>query len=93
MKELALSLELGIVLVWSSKLHFVLSSSLAATMAFFIIRGHPPDLCVKAGLLAAHLSLQSPDAIPITIDPENFTPENVEDCIQCEAKDIDCDIS
>lgn len=67
--------------------------SLAATMAFFIIRGHPPDLCVKAGLLAAHLSLQSPDAIPITIDPENFTPENVEDCIQCEAKDIDCDIS
>lgn len=67
--------------------------SFAAAMASFVIRGHPPDLCVKAGLLAAHYSIQSQDAIAITVNPENFTPENVEDCIDCKANDIDIDIS
>jgi len=62
-------------------------------MASFIIRGFSPDICVKAGMLAAQYSLQSQDAIAPTVFPENFTPENVEDCIPWEPNDIDIDIS
>ena len=69
------------------------SFSFAAAMASFIIRGHSPDLCVKAGMLAAQYSLQSQDAIAPAVFPENFTPENVEDCISWEPKDIDINIS
>jgi len=67
--------------------------SFAAAMASFIIRGFSPDICVKAGMLAAQYSLQSQDAIAPTVFPENFTPENVEDCIPWEPNDIDIDIS
>ena len=62
-------------------------------MASFIIQGFSPDICVKAGILAAQYSLQSQDAIAPAVFPENFTPENVEDCIPWKAKDIDIDIS
>lgn len=67
--------------------------SFAAAMASFIIQGFSPDICVKAGILAAQYSLQSQDAIAPAVFPENFTPENVEDCIPWDAKDIDIDIS
>lgn len=67
--------------------------SFAAAMASFIIRGLSPDICVKAGMLAAQYSLQSQDAIAPTVFPENFTPENVEDCIPWEPRDVDVDIS
>lgn len=63
--------------------------SFAAAMASFVIRGHSPDLCVKAGILAAQYSLQSQDAVAPTVFPENFTPENVDDCILLESRDID----
>lgn len=68
---------------------FFLFFSFAAAMASFVIRGHSPDLCVKAGILAAQYSLQSQDAVAPTVFPENFTPENVDDCILLESRDID----
>ncbi|KAL9961537.1 hypothetical protein ACROYT_G030495 [Oculina patagonica] len=67
--------------------------SFAAAMASFIIQGFSPDICVKAGILAAQYSLQSQDAIAPAVFPENFTPENVELCIPWDANDIDIDIS
>ena len=72
---------------------FFLSFSFAAAMASFVIQGFAPDICVKAGILAAQYSLQSQDAIAPAVFPENFTPENVEVCIPWDAKDIDIDIS
>lgn len=69
------------------------SFSFAAAMASFIIQGFSPDICVKAGILAAQYSLQSQDAIAPAVFPENFTPENVELCIPWDANDIDIDIS
>ena len=67
--------------------------SFAAAMASFIIQGHSPVICVKAGILAAQYSLQSQDAISPAVFPENFTLENVESCIPWDANDIDTDIS
>lgn len=67
--------------------------SFAAAMASFIIQGYSPDICVKAGILAAQYSLQSRDAVSPSVFPENFTPENVESCIPWDANDIDTDVS
>lgn len=62
-------------------------------MASFIIQGFSPDICVKAGILAAQYSLQSQYAISPAVLPENFTPENIETCIPWDPKHIDIDIS
>lgn len=66
-----------------------LFDSLAAAMASFIIQGHHPDACVKAGILAAHYSLKSRDAISPAINPENFIPENVKVWVPWQAREID----
>ncbi|OWF38530.1 pseudouridine-metabolizing bifunctional protein C1861.05-like [Mizuhopecten yessoensis] len=37
-----------------------------------IIQGHDIELCVKTGLLAAQMSLQSFDAVPTTVNPDSL---------------------
>ncbi|XP_071106358.1 uncharacterized protein [Haliotis cracherodii] len=50
---------------------------LAAGVIDAIVKGHDLDLCIKAGLMAAQLSLQSHHAVPNTIRPEAFTTDRV----------------
>jgi hypothetical protein len=42
-----------------------------------IVQGHDPDLCVKAGLMAALMSLKSFHAVPPTITPDKLTSDKI----------------
>ncbi|XP_052089369.1 uncharacterized protein LOC127726068 [Mytilus californianus] len=50
---------------------------LAATMISGIVHGHDPDLCVKAGLMAAQMSLKSYQAVPPNISPKKLNLDRV----------------
>ncbi|XP_076083091.1 uncharacterized protein LOC143054088 isoform X1 [Mytilus galloprovincialis] len=50
---------------------------LAATMISGIVHGHDPDLCVKAGLMAAQMSLKSYQAVPPNISPKKINLDRV----------------
>lgn len=50
---------------------------LAATMIHGIVQGHDPDLCIKAGLMAAQMSLRSYTPVPASITPERVTLDKV----------------
>ena len=67
---------------------FIFFSSLNAGIMHFIIQGHDLDLCVKAGLLAAQHSLQSHSAVPVSIMPESFTAEKVDEWARFSAADV-----
>lgn len=50
---------------------------LAAAMIHGIVQGHDTDLCVKAGLMAALMSLKSFHAVPPTITPDKLTLDKI----------------
>ncbi|VDI34759.1 pseudouridylate synthase / pseudouridine kinase [Mytilus galloprovincialis] len=50
---------------------------LAATMISGIVHGHDPDLCVKAGLMAAQMSLKSYQAVPPNISKKKINLDRV----------------
>eukprot|EP00794_Sanderia_malayensis_P012071 gene12071-13315_t len=62
--------------------------SLAGTMIASIIRGDEPHICVKAGLRAAFLSLQTHDAVSDQVIPEKFTVDSVTDWTTLSPRDI-----
>ncbi|KAL3892222.1 hypothetical protein ACJMK2_004452 [Sinanodonta woodiana] len=51
---------------------------LAATVITGVVKGYDPDLCVKAGLVAARHSLSSHHAVPDTIRPWIFESDMVQ---------------
>ena len=73
---------------WLYNVFFIFFSSLNAGIMHFIIQGHDLDLCVKAGLLAAQHSLQSHSAVPVSITPESFTAEKVDEWARFSAADV-----
>ncbi len=62
--------------------------SLAGAMIASIIRGYEPHMCVKAGLHAAFLSLQTHDAISDQVSLDKFTVESVQDWVTLSPRDI-----
>ena len=58
----------------------VLFSSFSLTAAFIssVLAGHSPDVCVKAGLMAAWYSVQGPLAVSASVIPEQFTIDRIE---------------
>ena len=52
--------------------------SLTAAFISSALAGHPPEVCVKAGLMAAWYSVQAPLAVSTSIIPEQFTIDRIE---------------
>lgn len=67
---------------------FFLFCSLAGAMIASILRGYDPHLCVKAGLHAAFLSLQTHEAVSDQIVAEKFTKERIEEWMTWSYRDI-----
>lgn len=61
---------------------------LAGVMIASMLRGYDPHACVKAGLKAAYLSLQSHEAVAEQIVAENFTKESIEEWMTWSYRDL-----